>query len=323
MGEVVSRQHLDWALGYDGYRRLAGSPAKLEKLLRSARNSYTASGRVPEWCGVDFLRGWAFYLARADYFAGGGTFGREWVDVLQALDGHPDAGPTDRPPRAGAALPTKAISTTGALPSEFSQAPKMHRDPAFLQAKRERLYEPHVEPINRYVDGIADERDAPVPYVDPDSGGVLAEVLFVLESPAGPAALGSGMLSADNDDETAKNIWNAYVESGLPRTAGLHWNAVPWYTGSAAKNGKVSSLDVVAGRSYLLRLLDLAPEVRVVVAMGKKAQASVSGAADALEERGILLIEAPHPGPIPAGVTGGESLRAVADAFRAARSALE
>ena len=48
-----------------------------------------------------------------------------------------------------------------------------------------------------------------VPYVHPDSGGTQARVLVVLESPAGPAALGSGMLSADSNDETAKNIWRA------------------------------------------------------------------------------------------------------------------
>ena len=44
------------------------------------------------------------------------------------------------------------------------------------------------------------------------------------------------MLSADNDDETAKNVWDAYQANGMPRTHGLHWNAVPWYVGDGKKN---------------------------------------------------------------------------------------
>jgi hypothetical protein len=53
----------EWALTYDGYRRLASAHEKLEKLLRSALNSYAGRGRVPDRCGVDILRGWAVLLS--------------------------------------------------------------------------------------------------------------------------------------------------------------------------------------------------------------------------------------------------------------------
>ncbi len=199
-----------------------------------------------------------------------------------------------------------------------------------MAAKKARLREPHVAPINEFVDRIKSELRAElvaagpdglspppvnVPYVDPDSGGVAAKVLFVLESPAGPAALGSGMLSADNDDPTAKNVWTAYESSGMPRTFGLHWNAVPWYVGDGKKNAGITKAQEERGRRYLVDLLALAPSIRVVVALGKPAQRSVAGVADQLAERGIELIEAPHPSPIPAASTRGKSLVEVNAAF--------
>lgn len=59
-----------WAHTYDGYQRLASDPQALGDLLRPARDAYDRTREVPPWCGVDFLRGWAFYLARTDRFAG-------------------------------------------------------------------------------------------------------------------------------------------------------------------------------------------------------------------------------------------------------------
>ena len=72
-----------------------------------------------------------------------------------------------------------------------------------------------------------------VPYVDPDSGGVTARVLLLLEAPAGAAAHGSRMLSADNDDGTAADVWRAYAAShsaaqlgaALERSAVVHRSA--------------------------------------------------------------------------------------------------
>jgi hypothetical protein len=93
---------IEWASSYDGFRRLAASPAHLERLLEGARREYAVAGAVPEWCGVDLLRGWAFYLVRADRQAGGGTLDGEWKAVLRALVAHPGAAHGDRPPARGA-----------------------------------------------------------------------------------------------------------------------------------------------------------------------------------------------------------------------------
>jgi uracil-DNA glycosylase len=314
------RDQLEWALRYDGYRRLAATPETLERLLGSARNCFRAHRVPPDWCGVDLLRGWAFYLARADHQAGGGTLDGEWDAVLTALSAHPSARPEDRPPGTPAPVAVP-------LPTVFSAEPKRHRDPDFLAAKQARLWEPHVAPVNSFVDTIRQEIAAEsstvdgaapevfVPYVDPDSGGIAARVLFVLESPARPAAHGSGMLSVDNDDGTAKNMWHAYAATGMPRTHGLHWNAVPWFVGTATKEASVTDAEVERGRQYLLRLADLAPSVRVVVALGRPAQRSIAAARERLEARGVSVLEAPHPSPRLAATTGGQSLDAVAAAF--------
>lgn len=330
MTEPLVQAQVEWAHTYDAYRRLASTPDKLERLLRSARNSFRAHGAAPDWCGVDLLRGWAFYLVRGDQQAGGETLGDEWQAVLSALANHPDAAPADRPPGAVTTKKHASSMMSPKLPTGFSSQPKRHKEPEFLAAKKARLREPHVAPINEFVDRIKSELraelavagpDGPspppvnVPYVDPDSGGVAAKVLFVLESPAGPAALGSGMLSADNDDPTAKNVWTAYESSGMPRTLGLHWNAVPWYVGNGKKNAGITKAQVERGRRYLVDLLALAPSIRVVVALGKPAQRSVAGVADQLAERGIELIQAPHPSPIPAASTRGKSLMEVNAAF--------
>lgn len=314
MAERVNYSQIHWAHSYDGYRRIASDSQALLRLLETARNEYRSRGRIPDWCGVDYLRAWAFYLVRADRFAGGGTLGDEWVAVLDAVRGHPDATGPDVPPPL---LPDDVP-----LPSRFSDKPKMHRDSGFLAAKQSRWFEPHVAPINQFVDEIRSEVAAGwrhahgdaappvfVPYVDPDSGGIRARVLFLLESPAGPAALGSRMLSADNNDETAKNVWNAYAVSGMPRTWGLHWNAVPWYVGDGKKNKAVKHGEIEQGRRFLEGLLALAPGINVVLAMGKAAQRSVATLTPQLEAQGILVMDTPHPGPIPAATTKGQSLQ--------------
>ncbi|CAB4934406.1 unannotated protein [freshwater metagenome] len=91
IGELV-----EWAHRYDGYARLAATPDALTELLDPARRAWLDTGGIPDWCGVDLLRGWMFWLARADYF--GGSDPDEWAALAVALSRHPDAQPADRPP---------------------------------------------------------------------------------------------------------------------------------------------------------------------------------------------------------------------------------
>ena len=94
-GEGPPEAWFTWAHRYDAYARLAGTPESLTALLEPARDEWQRTGSVPEWCGVDLLRGWMFWLARSERF--GGTDPSEWIAVVTALDRHPRATPADRP----------------------------------------------------------------------------------------------------------------------------------------------------------------------------------------------------------------------------------
>src|SRR5665648_355806 len=64
--QLLDRQ-IKWAVQYDGYGRLAGdhkSHEALGRLIDPAREEWRRAGRVPDWCGVDFLRGWAYFMVR-------------------------------------------------------------------------------------------------------------------------------------------------------------------------------------------------------------------------------------------------------------------
>lgn len=111
MDEAATQEAIRWAQTYNGYQRLAQDPGRLGALLEPARHEYRRNGQVPEWCGVDLLRGWAFYLYRADYFCGGGTLDDEWLAVLDTLSRHPHAERDDRPPPFGSMATDQGAQT--------------------------------------------------------------------------------------------------------------------------------------------------------------------------------------------------------------------
>ena len=103
--DLVVRQ-IAWASRYDGYGRLADGPPELAHVIAPARDEWQRTGEVPSWCGVDLLRGWAFFMIRADRHGGGyrlepgGDMLPEWRAVMHAIAGHECADPDDRPPLA-------------------------------------------------------------------------------------------------------------------------------------------------------------------------------------------------------------------------------
>jgi hypothetical protein len=79
-------------------------------------------------------------------------------------------------------------------------------------------------------------------------GGVHSRILFLLESPgpASSAGYGSGIISPDNNDQTAGRFWRLSREAGLnPRTY-INWNVVPWYVSA---NGKAANAADADGQS--------------------------------------------------------------------------
>src|SRR5690606_27244368 len=108
------------------------------------------------------------------------------------------------------------------------------------------------------------------PAVDPADAGTQAQVLLLMEAP-GPmtnarnARPGSGFISSDNDDATAKTLWLARKASGLVDNV-LLWNVVPWYLGPASKKPKVQ--DHHDGSASLRELVAMLPDLHTVVTLG-------------------------------------------------------
>ena len=195
----------------------------------------------------------------------------------------------------------------------YLSAPKGFRDPAEIRA-RDALAAVQVsaQPLNRYCrelherlpDAITDDGTVLSPFVpefDPADAGICARVLFVAESPGpktNPANGGSGYISADNNDESAKMCWTVRDEVGLGETEAAHWNTVAWYLGTAAV--KPNQRTVREGVGELRRLLPLFHRLEGIVACGgfaKKAMVRY-GQRDGKEFDGLWVIGVPHPSPL-------------------------
>lgn len=184
-------------------------------------------------------------------------------------------------------------------------APRALRDPFLLQDRLSKVHsEPRVAPLNAWVDsvrvGLGDGYE--IPYFDPASGGVEARIMFLLEAPgqrsvAKAAALqkaGSGIISADNNDLTAKNCWELREEAGLTYRQVVHWNAVPWYLGTATKIASPGRAEVDRALPHLHAVLGLMPRLEIVVLMGRKAQDAWGRYASRYAHE-LLVIETWHP----------------------------
>jgi hypothetical protein len=114
--------------------------------------------------------------------------------------------------------------------------------------------------------------DIILPHFDPAEAGVEARALVLLEAP-GPKTVpqwgGSGFISVDNNDPTAQNVWTTRNQVGLHDHV-LAWNIVPWVLGRASV--KPTSTELAQGAVELRGLLNLLPDLRVIVLSGLKAQ---------------------------------------------------
>jgi hypothetical protein len=142
-------------------------------------------------------------------------------------------------------------------------------DKRFRDDQWKHRYDDHVAPINRFVDDLRESGTRWLPYVAPMYGGVHARLLSLLRDP-GPKTReqkGSGFLSMENDDPTAEAISQCFATVEIGAQDIVPWNVYPWYINRAPK---VSELN--EGLEPLRRLLDLLPNLRVVMLHGVSAQ---------------------------------------------------
>ena len=103
-------------------------------------------------------------------------------------------------------------------------------DPTFRQEQWQHRFDPHIAPINQFVDELR-RGGKWAPYVAPMYGGTAARLLSVLRDP-GPMTqddVGSGFLCMENDDPTAETICGLFQDAGIIGSDIVPWNMYPWY----------------------------------------------------------------------------------------------
>jgi len=183
------------------------------------------------------------------------------------------------------------------MPREcFADKPKLLGSPEARAARRAELRDPHIAPLTEFVDALRAEMgsDYKIPYFDPWDGGIAAEVLFLLEAP-GPKAVESGFISRNNPDESAKNFFELNQQAGILRKRTISWNIVPWFICSGSRIRAANSVDIHDGIRSLKLVLDLLPNLRVIILLGKKAQHGKSQIEKLCSN--VKFFNSPHPSP--------------------------
>ena len=92
---------IGWAQRYNFYERLADGD-NIYALLTPAIREFESTGCIPDWAGVDLLRGWASFLCRSHRWSGGvRTILEQYPEfalIIEALSNHPAAKARDKPP---------------------------------------------------------------------------------------------------------------------------------------------------------------------------------------------------------------------------------
>lgn len=149
-------------------------------------------------------------------------------------------------------------------------------DPDVVATKLARIRAPHVVPLNDLADRIAEAEGlgrGEVPYVDPDTGGIDARMLVLLDNPSTKAesATGSGLLSLDNNDRTARNCREAYARHGVRSKDVVHWNVVPFPV-AGVKNGGSTPAERARSVRWTREIVDLLPDLEIVLLLGAAAR---------------------------------------------------
>lgn len=145
-------------------------------------------------------------------------------------------------------------------------------DPDFRRDQRDRLREPHVRPVNAFVDSLREvDRRGWVPYVAPLHGGVGSRVLSVLGNPGAMTqnVSGSAFASIENGDPTSERQCELFAKVEISALDVTPWHAYPWYI-----NRKLITSDLDAGGVVLRNLLTILPKLRVVLLQGDRASSA-------------------------------------------------
>jgi len=184
--------------------------------------------------------------------------------------------------------------------------PRSMKYAAVRKRRKAMLNQPNVKPLSEFAARLRKRISkrigikVEVPNFDPFDGGKNAKVLFLLEKPGPMTSVdgkraGSGFVSRNNNDLTAKNTFEFMEKAGIQRTATVIWNTIPWWDGSI----KFKRQDLKYGLECLDELLQLLQELRAVVLVGKTAQEAESHINKKYPK--LKIIKSAHPSPIVKG----------------------
>lgn len=175
--------------------------------------------------------------------------------------------------------------------------------PENVKARHESRYDGVVGEINHWVDDVRARTGEVIPYADPAAAADGVRVLLLFQDPSEAAETGSGFISRHNNDQTARNAYEAHELADINYSTVLHWNVVPWW---ASKNpafpGRTAQKEAPRARLFLMELLELMnPAPAVVVVSGGAAQQAWRMATS----RGLPghcarleVLQCPHPSPL-------------------------
>ena len=161
-----------------------------------------------------------------------------------------------------------------------------------MDAREGRLAEPHVAPLTRLISEWRERDHLDVPNVDPNDDGVDARLLVLLELP-GPRAVGTGFVSRDNPDPSARNIGRLLDDAGFTRGEVLLWNVVPYCVSTFDRNRNASPSQIIDAIPKTHAFIERVRDLRVIIFGGRRAQiARLHVPVGA----GVTCIETFHPG---------------------------
>ncbi len=126
---------------------------------------------------------------------------------------------------------------------------------------------PHIQRLEEWRTGFAENRRTIVPHFDPADAGDQARVLILMDRPSPEAVSdqGTGFVSVDNPDSIAERCWLERDAVGL-REGVLLWNLIP------TDNPKPTADDRTTGAKALGGVLRLLPRLQVVLLCGLTVQ---------------------------------------------------
>lgn len=171
-----------------------------------------------------------------------------------------------------AAVPRAEPDPERATRQQAGPGHRRMRSAEFREQQWADRFAPHVEPINRLVDDLIEEKPGSwMPYVPPHNGGIETKVLLLFQDPGKMTSTdhgGSGFLSYENDDPSAQTLAECMDDAKVDGRDLSTWNAYPWFL---PDQGNLTVGMLNEGVDPLRRVVELMPELHTVVTCGKKA----------------------------------------------------